>query len=154
MAKASAGEYDAMMIAFPCSTFSVSRFFDASDSGGDSGPPVIRDKNHPDGLPEGEIDPKHVKELRTSNVLLERTVSLAIAARRSSKRTTIIFENPADRSVKGTPCFAPEFAEHGSVFATSEFKRLMAEANLTSHATFAYCRVGQLCPPWSEGGRL
>ena len=37
----------AVMIAFPCSTFSVTRFFDASTAdGGDKGPPVIRTAAH------------------------------------------------------------------------------------------------------------
>ena len=88
-----------MMIAFPCSTSSIARFFDAtSNDGGDRGPPIIRDYDNPDGLPENQIDPKHVRELRNSNKLLERTVELAIAARLSPSRTVIIFENPADRS--------------------------------------------------------
>jgi hypothetical protein len=47
------------MIAFPCSTFSVSRFFDATVDGHDSGPPIVRDHDHPDGIPD--LDPKHVK---------------------------------------------------------------------------------------------
>ena len=43
LAKAKAGDFATLMIAFPCSTFSISRFFDAStENGGDSGPPVIR----------------------------------------------------------------------------------------------------------------
>ena len=80
------GEFAVILAAPPCSTFSISRFFDASTSdGGDRGPPIVRDADHPDGLPESEIDPAHVKELRSSNLLLQRTVNLAIAARRSPR---------------------------------------------------------------------
>ena len=130
------------MIAFPCTTFSVTRFFDASAQGlGDSGPPILRTKSHPDGLPEDQIDPKHVRELRASNLLLERTVQIAIAARRSPARTTIVFENPADRSIRDTACYSPLFKEHGSAFATSPFKRLIAAADMASNSTFAYCRL-------------
>ena len=44
LGRASAGEFDGMMIAFPCSTASISRFFDASGgTGGDRGPPPVRD---------------------------------------------------------------------------------------------------------------
>ena len=54
MARAKAGDFTAMMIAFPCSSSSVARLFDATnDDGGDRGPPLIRDYDHPDGAPAG-----------------------------------------------------------------------------------------------------
>ena len=142
MTKAKAGTFGCMMIAFPCSSSSIARFFDATNGkGGDKGPPIIRNFTFPDGLPEDQIDPKHVRELKLSNLLLERTVDLAIAARLSLARTTIIFENPADRSPGASIASSPEFAEHGSIFQTTAFKRLVAEAGLTGQATFAYCRL-------------
>jgi hypothetical protein len=141
--RAHAGDFATLMIAFPCSTSSIARFFDASNGdGGDRGPPIIRTHEYPDGLPEGQIDPRYLRELRNSNTLLERTVDIAIAARRSPARTTIIFENPADRSPGASIASAPEFANHGAIFQTTAFKRLIAEADLTSHVTFAYCRLG------------
>jgi len=143
LADAKAGKFGTLMIAFPCSTFSISRFFDAStENGGDRGPPVIRDFDNPDGLPEDSIDPKHVRELKLSNLLLTRTVEIAIAARKSPAQSTIIFENPADRSPGASVASAPEFAKHGSIFRTTAFKRLVAEADLTGFSTFAYCRLG------------
>ena len=143
LADAKAGKFGTLMIAFPCSTFSISRFFDAStENGGGRGPPVIRDFDNPDGLPEDSIDPKHVRELKLSNLLLTRTVEIAIAARKSPARSTIIFENPADRSPGASVASAPEFAKHGSIFRTTAFKRLVAEADLTGFSTFAYCRLG------------
>ena len=141
--RAHAGDFATLMIAFPCSTSSIARFFDASNGdGGDRGPPIIRTHEYPDGLPEGQIDPRYLRELRNSNTLLERTVDIAIAARRSPARTTIIFENPADRSPGASIASTPEFANHGAIFQTTAFKRLIAEADLTSHVTFAYCRLG------------
>ena len=140
LTECSTGQYDALMIAFPCSTFSVSRFFDATVDGHDSGPPVVRDHDHPDGIPE--LDPKHVKELKTSNLLLERTVELALAAHRSTSKATIILENPADRSIRGSSCFSEDLAKHGSLFATSAVARLIAGLENSSTATFAYCRLG------------
>jgi hypothetical protein len=140
LAECSTGQYDALMIAFPCSTFSVSRFFDATVDGHDSGPPIVRDHDHPDGIPD--LDPKHVKELKTSNLLLERTVELALAAHRSTSRATIILENPADRSIRGSTCFSEDLAKHGSLFATSAVARLIAGLENSSTATFAYCRLG------------
>jgi ribosomal protein L18E len=142
MADATAGKFACMMIAFPCSSSSVARLFDATNNnGGDRGPPIIRDYDNPDGLPEHLIDPKHVRELKLSNLLLDRTVDIAIAARRSPARTTIIFENPSDRSPGASIASAPEFAKHGSIFRTTAFTRLIAEADLTGKATFAYCRL-------------
>ena len=147
MAKAKAGTFGCMMIAFPCSSSSIARFFDATNGkGGDKGPPIIRNFTFPNGLPEDQIDPKHVRELKLSNLLLERTVDLAIAARLSPARTTIIFENPADRSPGASIASSPEFAEHGSIFQTTAFKRLVAEAGLTGQATFAYCRLASEGP--------
>ena len=45
---------------------------------------------------------------------------LAITARRSPARTTIIFENPVDRSPGASIASAPDFARHGSIFRTTE----------------------------------
>ena len=144
LADARAGVYAAMMIAFPCSTGSVARLFDASAGGADRGPPPVRSRDHPDGLPEGQLDLKHVKELRAANQLLARVAAIAVEARRSPARTTIIFEQPADRSVESSTAYSPELAAHGSILATTTFKRLAADAGLTGSATFAYCR---LVPP-------
>ena len=77
--------------------------------------PRRRTAEYPDGLPDGAIDPKHVNELKWSNRLLERTVNLAIAARRSPSRATIMFENPADRSVRSCPSYSEELKNHGSI---------------------------------------
>ena len=130
-----------MMIAFPCTTFSIARFFDATDERGDRGPTPIRDRDHPDGLPEERLTSNQVKELRASNRLLDRTIDLAIAARLSPGKTTIVFENPADRTVRGTPHFMEDIP-HGSLFATSHIKRFKQAVGDTSEVTFAYCRFG------------
>lgn len=142
LAYARDGKYDGIHIGFPCSTGALSRLFNAIfGRGGDRGPPMVRDADNPDGLPEEKLDPKHIRELRVSNQLLERTVELAIAARRSSARTRITFEQPADRSVKGSIAYAPDLAHHGSILATQAVRRLVDELGMKS-CTFAYCRLG------------
>ena len=88
--RATRGDFHGVMIAFPCSTFSIARFFDASDETHDSGPPPVRTAQHPDGLPPGRIDPRHSKELKAANILLDRAVEVAIAARNSTARATIV----------------------------------------------------------------
>ena len=138
--KCSSGEFDALIVAFPCSTFSIARFFDASSDTNDSGLPVVRNKTYPDGLPLDQIPSSHHKELRESNLLLDRTVELIIAARNSPARTTIILENPASRSIRGTNQFDEDFAQHGSLFDTSAFTRLKLAVPDSSTCTFGQCR--------------
>ena len=143
LSKARSGEYDSMHIGFPCSTGAVSRLFDAPSSAGlDRGPPMVRSAEHPDGLPEGMLDPKYIKELRTSNQLLERVVDLAIAARLSSARTRITFEQPADRSAKGSVAYAADLAHHGSILATRAIRERLVPLLGMKSCTFAYCRLG------------
>ena len=137
--KCKSGYYDAVHVGFHCSTGALSRLFDAD--GDDKGPPMVRNANNPDGIPEGEIDPKHIKELRNSNLLLERVVELCILARRSSARTRISFEQPADRSDRSSIAYAPDLSHHGSILATTAVKRLISELGLKK-CTFAYCMLG------------
>ena len=74
--------------------------------------------------------------------LKEPGAPLALAAHRSSSKATIILENPADRSIRGSSCFSEDLAKHGSLFATSAVARLTAGLENSSTATFAYCRLG------------
>ena len=136
------GTWDAMMVAEDCATYTSARFFDASNGDGDPGPPPVRTKTHPDGLPESQLDPRHAAELRNANKRLRRTVDIMIAAHKSSKRTTIIFENPADYSIPGETQYAADLHDHGSIFGTSEFLRLKAAIQPSSTCTFAACKFG------------
>ena len=136
LSAAKRGGYDAMVLAFPCSTFSVSRFFPSDPPG----PTPIRDRDNPNGFPENQLSPDQVRELRQANSLLDRTVNIAIAARNSRRHTTIVFENPADRSIRGANQFSEDVSMHGAVFATDAFKRLTSAIPLSSKSTFAYCR--------------
>ena len=144
LARCKRGDFHALMVAFPCSPFTIARHFDASKGGdGDRGPPVLFSREHPDGLPESAVDPRHHRELRDTKKLLERVAELVIAARLSPSRASIIFENPADRSVRGSVAFSDELSNHGAIFETSPFKRMRSEADLNNSATFAYCRLGR-----------
>ena len=101
---AHAGHWQAVMVAEDCSTYSPARFFDASngDPDADPGPPPVRTKHHPDGLPLAQVPPQHRLELRRSNDRLRRTVNIALAANNSPSKATIVFENPADYSDPST----------------------------------------------------
>ena len=139
---AAKGAWDAMMVAEDCATYTSARFFDASDGKGDPGPPPVRTKTHPDGLPESQLDPRYVAELRNANKRLRRTVDICVAAFKSPKRTTIIFENPADYSIPEETQYAADLHDHGSIFGTSEFLRLKAAVQPASMSTFAACKFG------------
>ena len=128
----SRGTFDAIMVAFPCTTFSAARLFKTDPPG----PPPIRSKSEPDGFDPERLDPKHQRELRNT------TVKILVAARNSPKKTSIIFENPADRSIVGTAPYGDDTKEHGSIWATSLFDELQKSIPDSSTATFAYCRLG------------
>lgn len=103
----------------------------------------------PDGLPDDQIPPENRRELQNANKLLGRAVDLAIAAHKSSAKATIIFENPANRSdPRHRGLFDDSFSNHGSIFDTTHFKRLLENVRMSS-ATFAMCRFGHASQKYS-----
>eukprot|EP00965_Chrysotila_dentata_P172241 5683887-Pleurochrysis_carterae.AAC.1 len=82
----------------PCSTFSVSRHVRSSSSP-DGGPPVVRSREHPLGLPK--VDPAHARELDEANEIVRRTASILTAARDAGAE--YILEHPADRGLAASP---------------------------------------------------
>ena len=149
--RAKDGEFDSMMIAFPCTTISIARFFDATDSRGDRGPEPIRDKQHPDGLPEDRLSPAQIKELRASNRLLDRAIDLAIAARLSPRKTTIVFENPADRTVSGTPHYMEDIP-HGSPTVASSYTTTHQATRRSPSAYTLTISKSFTLPSWTPTG--
>ena len=136
------GKYDVLFIAFPCTNFSMARFFSDPDK---PGPPVLHCKDHPDGRPLDSIPGSHHKELRLTTKLLDRTCELARLARCSPNKTTIIWESPAKRSVKGTVQYCSDMPLHSTVFDTSPFTTLQEDTKSVSpwsSCTFAWCRMG------------
>ena len=67
MELATKGHWHGMMVAISCSIYSPTRFFDASkgDPNASKGPPPVRTKNYPDGLPLEQIPPEFHLKLRT-----------------------------------------------------------------------------------------
>ena len=141
-AEVAAGKYDLLFIAFPCTTFSMSRFFQDPDN---PGPPVIHCKDYPDGRPLDQIPATHHKELRDCTKLLDRTCTLATLARNSPRKTTLVWESPAKRSDKGTTHHCNDMPLHSIVFDTTQFKDLVSDTQAISpwsYCTFAWCRLG------------
>ena len=127
--------YSAIHAAPPCSTCSVARFYETTS--GQPGPPPVRNKEHPDGLPRDQLPPEHVYELENNNEILRRTCLLLTAAHEAG--THISIENPADRSDRNSPLFM--HAQHGSFWHTSWYKALAQHAQL-QEVTFAMCALG------------
>ena len=75
-----------------------------------------------------------------SNRLLDRMIEVLVAARLSPRRTTITAENPADRSIPGTPQHMADVS-HGSLFRTRQWLRLVEAIPDSSSVTFANCRL-------------
>ena len=135
--KARAGAWDFIMAGVPCKATTVARCFDASNGGGDYGPPQLTSAEYPDGLPN--LKPPQSKELMKAKRVWDRAIEIMIAAHRSPRRTTIVLENPSDRNIIGTPQHMADVS-HGSFFATAQFKRLIEAIPNSSMATFANCR--------------
>ena len=91
--RAQAGEFLAVIAAPPCSTFSISRFIPHPSSPDGRGPPIVRNKNHPEGLPD--VPAKHRRELRHANRLVQRMTYIVGAAYAAGSE--YIIENPPHR---------------------------------------------------------
>ena len=140
LAKARRGEFLAIFAAPPCSTFSVGRSFRAagSDATGaaDGGPPAVRSRSHPDGLPNPP--PGHERELADSNILILRTLALLNAAILVGSQ--FVIENPADHGDVNLPGFIPG-SDHAPLWllpAVLEFETRAGD----SKVTFAQCQYG------------
>ena len=129
------GHYRAIFAAPPCSTYSVSRFFDAPQ-GTDSAPPVVRSRKHILGLPD--VPKAHSKELRQANEVTRRPCVLLLAAHRSGADFAI--ENPADRGDASDPLLF-QFADHGPIWLDPNMLDLFKACGLET-STFAQCMLG------------
>ena len=135
LARIRSGQYYAIFAAPPCSTFSVARHF-KSKNGRGGGPPVIRTRQHPTGLPD--LNPAHTRELKRANEIIARLCILIGAAHENG--TEFIIENPSDRSDKDEPTLYLH-ADHGSLWNFPMIKTIQKHAK-TRMCTFAQCMFG------------
>ncbi len=108
--RAGAGEFLCILAAPPCSTFSVSRHFEATGTT-DGGPPIVRTRLHPAGLPEADLPAAHRAELKLANLLVDRTVGIIRAG--AAAGSEFILVQPADRAGEAEPAGFLT-ADHGS----------------------------------------
>ena len=135
MADANAGVFSAIHAAPPYSTSSVARLYDPPD--GKPGPPPVRTRDFPDGLPVDSLPASHAAELRKANETYRRTCILLAAA--FDQGAHISLEQPADRSDPTSPLFTHH--QHGSFWQTSWYLSL-AEHISARTVTFALCMLG------------
>eukprot|EP00965_Chrysotila_dentata_P057095 1894464-Pleurochrysis_carterae.AAC.1 len=128
------GYYAAIFASPPCSTFSVSRFFSASDAT-DGGPPPVRDRDHILGLPD--VPAQHARELAQANELVRRTARLLRTA--NSAGAEFILEHPADRGALSSPLFLHQ--RHAPVWLMPDIQALKADCS-ASLITFPQCALG------------
>ena len=129
------GEFAVIVAAPPCSTFSISRFFESPDSK-DGGPPPVRNRSNIEGL--RFVPTSHRPELERANNIVARMAALLMYANRAG--TQFIVENPADR---GDATQADVFlhADHGPLWLMPAIHALSRHA-ATKLVTFAMCAFG------------
>ena len=104
------GEFAVILAAPPCSTFSISRFFESLSSS-DGGPPVVRTRAHIEG--SRFVPTKHRAELDRANDIVARMAALLLLAHRAG--TQFVIENPSDRGDLTKPKSFLH-AEHGPLW--------------------------------------
>ena len=129
------GEFAVILAAPPCSTFSISRFFESLSSS-DGGPPVVRTRAHIEG--SRFVPTKHRAELDRANDIVARMAALLLLAHRAG--TQFVIENPSDRGDLTKPKSFLH-AEHGPLWL---MPAILALGNQTSTklVTFAMCAFG------------
>ena len=120
-----AGKYDVVMLAPPCSSFSVAK-----------GHPV-RDCDHPLGLLDLSLDEQ--RYVARHNELVDFAAVVALTAR--ARGAHFIIENPADRADPDSDAFWPEHARAASIWRTPQFKIVQTVLE-PYEATFPQCMFG------------
>ena len=138
------GKFRAVFAAPPCSTFSVSRFFDYDGPDhSDRGPLPIRDRNNILGLPN--LNDKQQTELRKANSIVSRCVAIMEAVAESGG--SYICENPSDRGDPKQPVtYMPALKHHGPIWLMPEMIQLQSKFG-GKQITFAQCEFGS---PWQK----
>ena len=129
------GEFAVILAAPPCSTFSISRFFE-SKSSEDGGPPIVRTRAEIEGC--RFVPSAHRTELERANNIVNRTASLLLLAHRAG--TQFIIENPADRGDLTEPKLFLH-RDHGPLWLMPAMLHL-ADKVSAKFVTFAMCAFG------------
>ena len=133
MQRAHNGDFFAVFAAPPCNSFSVSRFFTPKDR--KPGPPPLRDRDHPLGLPH--LAPRRVRQVRRANAIINRTAAILLASWQAGAE--FIIENPPDRGMRDTPYYLhPRHCPLWNLPVITELTSLVG----TELITFPQCAFG------------
>eukprot|EP00965_Chrysotila_dentata_P166211 5487597-Pleurochrysis_carterae.AAC.1 len=135
LAKCTASTYEAVVASPPCSTFSVSRHC-SSASSPDGGPPVLRTRDHPSGLPA--VPSAHRPKLDPANKIICHTCLILRTVQASGG--SYILEHPADRGCLSSPHYL--HAHHAPLWLYPRVADI-AKAHSAVSITFSSMRAGR-----------
>jgi hypothetical protein len=142
LAQVAAGEFLAAIIGTPCSTFSVARIRVPGIP--DDGPPQLRDRERPEGIPG--LSNFHRRKVDAANKLVERSVALARAVKEAGG--AFIIENPVTRSDPATPHYRWVWRSHASLWMHPFLLELGQEAGVRT-VDFPQCALGGEYQKWT-----
>ena len=132
--RAAAGEWDAVFIATPCSSYSVAH------------EPQLRSRSR--GVAGvSPMPPEWARYVEEHNQLAEFTAALALAAHATGAAWAI--ENPADVGLRGSVAWWPAHHDHAPLWLQPCIVRL-AEATGARTQTFAQCSFGAQARKWTS----
>ena len=144
--RAKHGYYTAGIFGVPCSTFSVARI----GADGINEPTSIRDRENPKGITE--LTTEQQKELDNANLLVERSVIIALAI--ANRGGSVLFENPCDRGDRTAQDsiirdrYEVRYKDHASLWNHPTMIRMKETLNLKS-VTFPQCALGGKYQKWT-----
>ena len=127
------GEFDAIHVATPCSSFSINH------------DEALRTLPSPEGVKP--MIPGYEDYITHHNVLAGGTAQIIEAAATSA--TPLSIENPAKRGNPLSPAYWPEFGDRAMLWDLPCIITALAQHERTEHFTFAMCAFGAAAQKWS-----
>ena len=126
-------------LGIPCSSYSRVR------GKGDKGPPVVRSREHLEGLPE--VLQEYGLYLEKHNNFTRLSTELASIAWRAG--ATVVVENPSDRGDPDSSLFRWDARRAPSIWLTDAMQRWKVETG-ASEIDFPQCAVGSRFQKWTR----
>ena len=130
MRAARGGSYGVVFAAPPCSTFSVARLQYSH------GPPQLRSRMHPRGMPG--LPPSDADHVERHNLLVQYMIELMSAAKSSG--AAIAVENPVPRGNPESPFYQTGLSDHSSLWDLPEMVKMMSSFYMIS-VDFPQCAL-------------
>ena len=130
MRAARGGSYGVVFAAPPCSTFLVARLHYSH------GPPQLRSRMHPRGMPG--LPPSDADHVERHNLLVQYMIELMSAAKSSG--AAIAVENPVPRGNPESPFHQTGLSDHSSLWYLPEMVKMMSSFYMLS-VDFPQCAL-------------